>query len=314
MSGTDRALGAAAILALLAGCAAPAATPTPSRTPEGPRTLADLIEAAPESPRLEATADPGVMAYESEGLTITGALLVPPGDGPFPAVIVVHGAVDPATFVTGGDLVREQEALVAAGYMVFAPDLRGLGGSDPDPSAGTDLGVGATADLVNAARALEASGIPSLDVERIALLGHSLGGAQSIGAMVVAPELVDAVVTIAPVSTRVWWVVDHYLPRESAEYAAIIARHGSYEDDPAHWDAASPASYASRAAAPLLIAVGTADDPVFPIWEEHTVADFTAAGADVELLTVEAGNHRLDPHWDAAWTRILAFLDETLGA
>jgi len=253
-----------------------------------------------------------VAGYLSEGLTITGLLYVPDGAGPFPGVVVVHGSVDPASFTTGSDLVREQEAFARSGHIVFAPDLRGLGGSDPDPSGGTDVDVGAIADLVNAGRALTASGIPSLDAGRIGVFGHSLGGGESLAAAVVAPDLFDVVVAMSPVSTRPWWVVDHFLPRDSAEFAAIAAVHGTYEEDPAHWDDLASATFADRATAPLLIAYGTADDPVYATWEEHTVADFKSADADITLITVDGGNHRLDPHWDTVFPQLLGFLDETL--
>ncbi|HEV7742173.1 MAG TPA: hypothetical protein VGO65_07120, partial [Pseudolysinimonas sp.] len=177
-----RTLAMLACLVVLAGCApqtAPTREPTPqSTTASGPRTLRDLIATAPEKPVLKADASAmqqgdGFLSlpasYVSEGLTITGLLYVPDGDGPFPGVVVVHGAVDPATFTTGSDLVREQEALARSGHLVFAPDLRGYGSADADPSAGTDLGVGATEDVVNAGRALAASGIPVLDPTRIGL-------------------------------------------------------------------------------------------------------------------------------------------------
>jgi dipeptidyl aminopeptidase/acylaminoacyl peptidase len=309
------------LAAVLAGCAAPVPAATPA--PAGPRTLVDLIAAAPESPPLtldETTRVQGtgfstvVASYPSEGLTITGLLYVPDGDGPFPGVVVVHGSVDPDTFTTGSDLVREQEALAGTGHVVFAPDLRGYGRSDPDPSDGTDAGVGATLDIVNAGRALGRSGIPGLDGTRIGLFGHSLGGGESLAAMVVAPEVFDAVVAMSPVSSRPWWVIDHYDARDSAAFAAIVAVHGTYEDDPGHWDDLASSTFASRATAPLLIAYGTADDPVYATWQEHTVADWQAAGAPVELLTVAGGDHRLDPGWESAWTRISAFLDENLGA
>jgi len=311
----------AAVL-LLAGCAPASPEPSPTPTPTGPRTLADLIAAVPETPGLaldESTRAPGdgfstvVASYPSEGLTITGLLYEPAGAGPFPAIVVVHGSVDPYTFTTGSDLVREQEALVTTGHIVFAPDLRGYGSADADPAAGTDAGVGATADVINAGRALRLSGIPSLDPARIGLLGHSLGGGDSLAAMVVAPEVFGAVVAMSPVSSRPWWVLDHYAPRDSDEFAAVVAVHGSYEDNPAHWDQLASSTFAARATAPLLIAYGTADDPVYATWQEHTVADWQAAGAPVELLTVEGGNHRLDPGWESAWARMLAFLDDSLG-
>ena len=141
----SRLLPLAAAVLLLGGCA-PSPAPTPSPTPEGPRTLRTLIEApaqsAAESPVLEVGAleqgdgfRTGTASYVSEGLTITGMLYVPDGDGPFPGVVVVHGAVDPALYTTGSDLVREQEAFARSGHVVFSTDLRGHAGSDPTRAA-----------------------------------------------------------------------------------------------------------------------------------------------------------------------------------
>jgi dipeptidyl aminopeptidase/acylaminoacyl peptidase len=313
---------AVALLGLLVGLSAcaPAAAPTPQpTTPEGPRTLRTLIDADPESPQLElgaATDGDGFRIYEasylSEGLTITGSVSVPDGPGPFPGVVAVHGAVSAATFTTGSDLVREQAGFARTGHIVFAPDLRGLGGSDPDPSGDLDLNVGQTADVVNAGRALAASGIPSLDADRIGLFGHSLGGAESMGAMVVAPDVYDVVATMAPASSRIWWVIDHFAPRDSPAYQALVDLYGTYEENPDYWDDVAAATFAERAAVPLLVMIGTADDPVFGVWAEHTVADWEAAGKDVTMVTVEGADHRMDPHWDAAFAQIVEFLDERL--
>ncbi len=315
-----RALPALALVLLLAACAPAAPAPTPDPTTEsGPRTLRSLIDAPPESPELTLgaeTAGDGYRiieaSYLSEGLRITGVVYLPDGPGPYPGVVAVHGGVDAATFTTGGDLVREQEGFARTGHVVFAPDLRGLGGSDPDPSGDLDLNVGQTLDVVNAGRALAASGIQSLDPERIGLFGHSLGGAESFGAMVVAPEVYDVVATMSPASSRIWWVIDHFVPRGSSEFEMLTELHGTYEENPEYWDDVAAATFAERSAVPVLLVVGTADDPVFMVWAEHTVADWSAAGADVTLITVEGGNHRLDPHWEDSFAKIVSFMDAEL--
>ena len=310
---------AVALLLILAGCS-PASAPTPEPTiGPAPQTLRTLIAAAPESPELslgaETTGD-GFRtieaSYLSEGLSIAGVVYLPDGPGPFPGVVVVHGGVDAATFTTGSDLVREQEDLALTGHVVFAPDLRGLGGSDPDPSGDLDLNVGQTLDVVNAGRALAASGIPSLDPERIGLFGHSLGGGESFGAMVVAPDVYDVVATMSPASSSIWDVIDHFYPPDSPEFAALTEAHGTYEENPEYWDDVAAATFADRSAVPLLLVVGTADGPVFTEWAEQTVAAWEAAGAEATLVSIEGADHRLDPHWEEGFGQIRSFLDEVL--
>ena len=256
---------------------------------------------------------PAIASYVSEGLTITGMLYLPDGDGPFPGVVVVHGAVDPALYTTGSDLVREQEAFARSGHVVFSTDLRGPRRLRSGPERrhrhrrGRDRGRRERGPRTRRLRHPE-----SRCPDSIGVFGHSLGGGESIAAAVVAPDVFDVVVAMSPVSTRPWWTVDHYVPRDSPEFAAIVEVHGTYEDDPAHWDDLASATFADRADAPLLVAYGTADDPVYATWEEHTVEDFHAAGADITLITVDGGDHGLDPHWDAVFGQMLSFMDQTL--
>ncbi len=125
-------------------------------------------------------------------------------------MVLVHGFVDPESYTSGGELQREQDFLARAGYIVLNTDLRGLAGSDPAPEGPPDLEMGATMDVVNAVRALAASGLPGLDGDRIGLLGHSLGGLLVLDVLAAKPGLVDAVVAFAPSSTDRWEDVEHY--------------------------------------------------------------------------------------------------------
>jgi hypothetical protein len=42
------------------------------------------------------------------------------------------------------------------------------------------------------------------------------------------------------------------------------------------------------------------------------MTDFQAAGADISLITVEGGNHNLDPHWETSFGQLLSFMDQNL--
>ena len=185
--------------------------PSESAAPEAEATtLRTLIAAAPESPTLTVEEElaggdgyaSAVVSYESEGLTIYGVLHTPEGDGPLPGVVFIHGAVDPDRWSAQTEYLDFQERLVSAGYVVLVPDLRNHGESDDDPDYDLDLEMGATVDVINAARALAAE--PAVDPERIAVVGHSLGGATTIKALVVAPDVAAAFVAMAPAhaSTR----------------------------------------------------------------------------------------------------------------
>src|SRR3989338_1908776 len=58
------------------------------------------------------------MTYKSGGLTISGIINIPHGDGPFPVLFLNHGFIDPAVYTNGRGLKREQDYLAQRGYIV----------------------------------------------------------------------------------------------------------------------------------------------------------------------------------------------------
>ena len=59
------------------------------------------------------------VTYPSGDLRVSGILLVPAGRGPFPAVVLNHGYIEPSIYVTGQGLSREQDYLARAGFAVL---------------------------------------------------------------------------------------------------------------------------------------------------------------------------------------------------
>ena len=140
--------------------------------------------------------------YRSDGLRISGVMNIPRGKGPFPVLVLLHGYIDPAYYVTGQGLMREQDYLAREGYAVLHIDYRNHAGSDDDPAAERRLRLGYTADTINAVLAVKRSGIARLDGDRVGLLGRSMGGGVTYNALVTRPGLVKAAVVFAPVSSR----------------------------------------------------------------------------------------------------------------
>ena len=54
-------------------------------------------------------------SYRSGRLRITGVLNVPTGRGPFPAVVLAHGYIDPSYYVSGQGMTRERGYWLPAG-------------------------------------------------------------------------------------------------------------------------------------------------------------------------------------------------------
>ena len=75
------------------------------------------------------------VTYRSDDLRISGVLNVPSGRGPFPTLVLNHGYIDPADYVNGQGLLREQDYLARAGYVVLHTDYRNHAQSGRAPAA-----------------------------------------------------------------------------------------------------------------------------------------------------------------------------------
>ncbi|CCK25840.1 peptidase S9 prolyl oligopeptidase active site domain-containing protein [Streptomyces davaonensis JCM 4913] len=253
------------------------------------------------------------VTYESDGLTISGLMNIPRGKGPFPALVLAHGYIDPAVYTTGRGLAREQDLLAREGYVVLHSDYRNHARSDDDPDNNVNLRLGYTSDVIGAVLALRGSGRPEIDPDRIGLLGRSMGGGVVYNTLVVAPGLVDAAVVFAPVSGRPQDNIDRFQRGEGDPIAAEIdAAHGTPEENPEFWRNVSPLTFVHRVTEPLLIHHGTADDTCPLAWSKRTVAAFEAAGKDVELREYPGEGHTFGPQWPRSMVATTAFFERHL--
>ncbi|MDF9716077.1 alpha/beta fold hydrolase [Nocardioides sp. ChNu-99] len=268
--------------------------------------LQRVRETAAEGPyrRFEVT-------YDSSGTTVSGVLLVPEGAGPFPAVVLAHGYIEPSAYVTGQGMRREQDRLARAGYVVLHTDYRGHAASSPASDLDRESRLGYTRDVVNAVRSLERE--PVVDAARTAVVGRSMGGAVAYNVLVAQPGLVDAAVVFAPVSSD---FVDNYerwaVPERAEVVERLTAGVGTPAENPAFYAGLSARTYADRITEPVLIHHGTADDTCPVVWSEETQAAFTAAGVDSTLLTYPGEGHAFGPQFEVSMERTIAFLGEHL--
>lgn len=323
----------ALVVGVLTACGTPSPTPSVSTPTEEPAvidtsTLRTMIDSPREQSTLvigEATEESDdtvtsyAVTYDSAGLTISGVLRVPTSEGPHPAVVVVHGGVDPERYVSGGDLEEEQRALVASGYVVFATDLRGYADSDPadsdalsvDPDFGwsTVLDWGMAWDVVNALDILRSGQVPGVDPERIGVLGHSMGGLLALDAAVIAPGSSDMIVALSAPSSSFGELIQQY--EESA--AAKPGSTSTPTHSPEYWADVSPANFLDRATEPLFMIHGSTDRVALPEWSEQTVAAWKAAGLPAEVIILAGADHALRPKRVEAAALTLAAFDATIG-
>lgn len=234
------------------------------------------------------------VTYKSGQLTISGILNIPKGSAPeggFPVLFLNHGHIDTSVYTNGRGLRREQDYLARQGFAILHSDYRNHAQSDKDLNAEGDVRIGYIEDVINAVMAVKNSNIQSLSKTKFGMLGHSMGGGISQSVMVVKPDLVDAIVLYAPVSSDVIDSYNRWLSRNSKNLDQIKSRHGTPEDNPEFWENLSPRTFFSRVALPVMIFHGTADESCELAWSQTTRDLLLTAGKKVELVEYPGEAH-----------------------
>ncbi len=298
----------------------PTVTPTPTTPPlpapytglaidelaartygQGEFRLVETMETTPEFTRY-------LMSYDSDGLTVYGFMNLPPGEGPFPVVIVIHGWVPPQSYRTLTYTTRYADALARAGYLVIHPNLRNHIPSDVDPNPAL-FDAGYSLDVLNLMAYVRAEGgqpgpLEQADADRLALWGHSMGGGIAIRTMVVEPR-VEAVVLYGSMNADLYlnyerintfWSGGTDGLEELATPAEVLAR-------------LSPVNYLDRVEAPVAIHHGGADSDVPVVWSIDLCERLTDLGKRVDCFIYEGQDHILAGESDALFEkRVVEFL------
>lgn len=286
----------------------PTLTPTPSPTPTpGPLTIA-AIRAHPLTPGAitvtQTLSSRGgcktqVVRFGSDGLTEYALLTTPatakPASG-FPVIILAHGYIAPTSYqTTGTDYQGFINSFCAAGYLVLKLDYRGNGNSGGAPTTG-DLDPGYTYDLLNLTASLPS--LPGTDANRVAWLGHSMGGAVVLRAAVASHNLPVKAIILA--SGVVGSLDDIFYNWPTSELPAdlvpiktqTIATYGAPPAHPEFWHDASAINYVSGITAPVEINHGTADTVVPVAFSQALDSALTAADKPHVFHTYVGGDHQ----------------------
>ena len=243
-------------------------------------------------------------------LRISGVLNVPTGRGPFPAVVLAHGYIDPAYYVRGQGMTRERGVLAQRGFVALHVDYRNHAESSDDPRVETAVRLGYSADVAAAVHALRDSDEVRVDPDRVALFGRSMGGGVMLKALAADPGLFAAGVGWASVSSLEAENFEQF-QRPDAPLAELKARfrgrHGLPGEDPAFWRGVSSRPAFDQITEPVLLVHGRFDDTCPPPWARATQRALTAAGVDSTLEWYDDG-HAFGPTFIAAMDRTVRFL------
>lgn len=246
------------------------------------------------------------ISYKSDGLTISGVMNVPTyGKPPYPVIILNHGYIDPEEYSIGRGSKREQDYFARRGYATIHPDYRGYGASSPDPAARYDFNVGYTIDVMNLIEALKKQPPLTLDVSRLGMWGHSMGGGITERVMVLRKDI-KAYVLFAPISSN----ISDTLYLVQGKITDIERDYGIDDTTEKLFAEASPWYYLSSVIAPIMIHHGE-KDAVVPVGFSRVLNKTLLRNRKTSLLfTYENERHEFTRAWPLVMTRSLNFFDQ----
>jgi dipeptidyl aminopeptidase/acylaminoacyl peptidase len=203
-----------------------------------------------------------------------------------PCVVFVHGGPESQYRPTFQPVVQ---GLLAAGFAVLAPNVRGSSGYGRSYMHLDDVRkrMDSVADLAHGVYWLRDTG--RADPKRIAVYGGSYGGFMVLSGLTTYPELWAAGVDLVGVANFVTFLENTGPWRRHLREA----EYGSLENDRDFLVEISPINHVDRIRAPLLVIHG-ANDPRVPITEtEQMVTRLKSLGRTVEFLRLEDEGHQI---------------------
>lgn len=239
-------------------------------------------------PHAKPFADLELVEWQSfDGTRIPGWLALPTGKMPkrgYPAVMWVHGG---PVSQTRPNFRPDIQMLVAQGFAVLMPNVRGSSGYGRSYTASDDVEkrLDSVTDLALGRHWL--ADHPSIDAERIGIMGQSYGGFMVMSAITEHPELWRAAVNYYGIADFVTLLAT----TGSWRSAHRAAEYGDPQRNAELFARISPIHRVDRIRAPVLIAHGHRD-PRVPITEsEQFVTALQKRQKPVTYLTFDYAGH-----------------------
>lgn len=267
--------------------------------------------------------------YPSDGLRITGSMNIPRGLGPFPVVVLDHGYFPVSLYRSGDGTNRAADAFARRGYLTLSSDYRCYGGSQ---CASNPLDVGMAIDVLNLIASLPT--LPSADISRIGIWGHSMGGAITIRVLTLNDSIKVAALYAAVTGddeVHYCWLTACRAPIAPTKEARLSAPRLNEVDpdfgidvstpvatnaskNPMHdiFLKSSPTRYLEFWRAPVIINHGEKDDLVPVQWSVDLADALQKQGKKAVFYSYANEGHVFTTGWQLFMARTTAFFDQYL--
>ncbi len=256
--------------------------------------------------------EPELVRYPSfDGRQIPAFVYRPPGDGPFPVVINIHGGPESQARPNFSPLL--QYLVSESKIAVLVPNVRGSDGygkaylalDDGRLREGSVKDIGALVDWIGTRKDLDAS--------KVAVMGGSYGGYMVLASLVHFGERIVAGIDMVGISSFVT-----FLENTAAYRRELRRREYGDESDPAMREfltAISPLTHVDEIRSALFVAHG-ANDPRVPLSEaEQIVEAVRKSGREAWKLVAMNEGHGFSKreNRDAFSELVVLFLERHLG-
>ena len=253
--------------------------------------------------------DPELVHYPTfDGREIPAFFSLPEsdtGEGETPVVVDIHGGPESQRRPSFNPV---KQYLVAEGYAVFEPNVRGSAGYGKAYSHLDDVEkrMDAVADVKAGVEWLHDH--PAVDEERIVAMGGSYGGFMVLASLTEYPELWAAGIDVVGIANFVTFL------ENTGEWRRELreAEYGSLEADREFLESISPINNIESIEAPLFVLHG-ANDPRVPVSEaDQLVERAREQGVPVRELVFDDEGHGFSKLENRvqAYTEIVEFLNE----
>jgi uncharacterized protein len=256
--------------------------------------------------------------YDSDGLDVNSLLTIPRNPGPHPAIIFIHGYIQPARYQTTVNYSSYVDFFARNGFVVFKIDLRGHGTSEGE-AGGAYYSSDYVIDTLNAYSALEKQDF----VGSIGLWGHSMAGNVVSRSIAAKPDIPAAVIWAGAgytYSDITEYGIDdnsYQPPPQNAERARkrqmLRQMYGDFDPDSWFWRQIPATNYISEFQGAVQIHHAVDDNVVSIEYSRNLVNLLDLAKITNEYYEYSSGGHNLSgSSFNSAMSRSVEFFKDKL--